>query len=86
LRTVASTRLLDFTSEAIIRQTRRHSAVKALHVQELSMRRAVGVIRRNDGYLPPLVRRMLDTLKTVAKSQHPEARPSQGRRGANSQT
>ena len=86
LRTVASTRLLDFTSEAIIQQTRRHSAVKALHVQELSMRRAVGVIRRNDAYLPPLVRRMLDTLRAIAKSQHPEAGQSQGRRGANSRT
>lgn len=68
LRTVASTRLLDFTSEAVIRQTRRHSAVKTLPVRELSMRRPVGVIRRNDAYLPPLVRRMLDTLRAVAKN------------------
>ena len=67
LRTVASSKLLDFTSEAFIRQVGRHSAVKALDVQELSMRRAVGAIHRNDAYLPPIVHRMLDILRTAAK-------------------
>jgi DNA-binding transcriptional LysR family regulator len=68
LRTVASSRLLDFTSEAVIRQVGRDSAVTTLHVQELSMRRPVGAIRRKETYLPPVVHRMLDILRTVAKS------------------
>jgi hypothetical protein len=67
LRTVASSKLLDFTSEAVIRQVGRHSAVKALDVKELSMRRAVGAIHRNDPYLPPIVGRMLEILRSTAK-------------------
>jgi DNA-binding transcriptional LysR family regulator len=69
LRTVASTKLLDFTSEAVIGQVNHHAAVTTLHVPELTMRRAVGTIRRTAGYMPPGVQWMLETLKTVAKQQ-----------------
>ena len=34
------------------------------------MRRSAGVIRRKETYLPPIVRRMLDTLRAVAKSSN----------------
>jgi DNA-binding transcriptional LysR family regulator len=67
LRTVAATRLIDFTSEAVIRQVQRVSRVRTLHVRELSMRRPVGVIYRKETYLPPLVRRMLENLRAIAK-------------------
>jgi DNA-binding transcriptional LysR family regulator len=67
LRTVASSKLLDFTSEAVIREAAGHSAVRPLDVKELSMRRAVGAMHRNDSYLPPIVHRMLDILRSAAK-------------------
>jgi DNA-binding transcriptional LysR family regulator len=68
LRTVVSSGLLDFTSEAIIRQVQRDYAVTTLAVPELSMHRPIGAIRRKETYLPPIVKRMLDTLRAVAKS------------------
>jgi len=86
LRTVVSSGLLDFTSEAVIRQVQRDFAVTTLQVPELSMRRPVGAIRRKETYLPPIVQRMLDTLRTFATSQQPKPGRSQGRQGANSQT
>jgi DNA-binding transcriptional LysR family regulator len=73
LRTVARTGLIDFTSEAVIRQVGRNSAVRALDVRELSMRRPVGAIHRNETYVSPLVRRMLDALRAVARSTNPRA-------------
>ncbi|MBX9774872.1 MAG: LysR family transcriptional regulator [Xanthobacteraceae bacterium] len=75
LRTVASTRLIDFTSEAVIRQVGRDSAVKTLHVPELSMLRPVGVIHRTQTYRPPIMQRMLDALKTIAKGHSDDLRP-----------
>ena len=86
LRTVVQSGLLDFTSEAVIRQVRHDFPIATLQIRELSMDRPIGVIRRKETYLPPIVQRMLDTLRALAASQHPEARQSQGRRGANSQT
>jgi DNA-binding transcriptional LysR family regulator len=66
LRTVVQSGLLDFTSEAVIQQVRHDFAVTTLHVRELSMDRPIGVIRRKETYLPPIVQRMLDTLRALA--------------------
>lgn len=77
LRTVVSSGLLDFTSETVIRQVRCDSAVTTLDVPELTMRRPVGVIRRKETYLPPIVQRMLDTLRTLATSERKKSAGSQ---------
>jgi DNA-binding transcriptional LysR family regulator len=86
LRTVVSSGLLDFTSEAVIRQVQRDFAVTTLQVPELSMDRPVGAIRRKETYLPPIVQRMLDTLRALATGKQPKPERSQSRQGANSRT
>jgi DNA-binding transcriptional LysR family regulator len=69
LRTVALSGLLGFASGAAIQQAAHDTAVTTLPVRELSMDRPVGTIRRKETYLPPILRRMLDILKTVAKAR-----------------
>ena len=73
LRTVVQSGLLDFTSEAVIRQMRHDFDVATLPVPELSMHRPVGAICRKETYLPPIVKRMLDTLRSLAADSTPRA-------------
>jgi DNA-binding transcriptional LysR family regulator len=68
LRTVVQSGLLDFTSEAVIRQMRHDFDIATLPVRELSIHRSIGAIRRKETYLPPILQRMLDTLRALAKS------------------
>lgn len=68
LRTAAQSGLLGFTSESVIRQVAHDCAVTTLSV-DLSLRRRVGTIRRKEAYLPPILRRMLDILRTVTKKR-----------------
>ena len=68
LQTIASSRLIGFVSNAIIRQAGRNAAVKVLDVSELSMRRPVGLIYRKPAHLPPIVQHTLNTLRAIAKS------------------
>jgi DNA-binding transcriptional LysR family regulator len=67
LRTAIESGLLSFTSKSIIRQVAHACAVTILPVK-LSLRRRVGAIHRKETYISPILRRMLETLKAIAKS------------------
>jgi len=86
LRTIASSRLIGFASAAAIRQVGRDAAVKVLPVPELSMRRPIGVIRRKEAYLSPIVQHMLDALRTLAAASLQCPHGTKRRPGLNSKT
>jgi DNA-binding transcriptional LysR family regulator len=66
LRSVAKSDLLDFTSRSVVRQLA-DAQVTILPVRELAWRRSVGLLRRKETYLPPVVRRFADILRSIAK-------------------
>jgi DNA-binding transcriptional LysR family regulator len=66
LRSVVNSDLLDLTSESVVRQLA-GLAVKVLPVKELTWRRSIGVIRRDETYLPPAARRFIEIVKAVAR-------------------
>jgi len=78
LRAVAKSDLLDFTSRSVIRQLATAADVRVLPVKELSWRRAVGILRRKEPYLPPVVRRFVDILRSVAKACAASSRRTSG--------
>ena len=68
-RTVACSDLLTFVSRSVFEQTL-PSKVKTLPVKQLIWPWPVSVIYRNETSLPPVVRRFVDIIKTVAKTIH----------------
>jgi len=66
LRTVMYSDLLDFTAQSVVQQFASDS-VKILPVKELLWRRLVGLMRRNETYVPPAVLRFVEIIKTAAK-------------------
>ena len=66
LRTVASSDLLDWTSRRFIEQSEFASRVKILPVPELAWTRPIGLIHRQDKYLPPALARFIEILKARA--------------------
>jgi DNA-binding transcriptional LysR family regulator len=65
--TVASSDLLDFTSNSVFRQASRQLRLAEIPVKELSWSRPVGVIYRKDAYLSPAAKRFIEILKEMAK-------------------
>jgi DNA-binding transcriptional LysR family regulator len=68
LRTVSSSDLLDFRSLTFVRQSALASAVTMLPVKELMWRRPVGIMYRQETYLPSSVRRFIEIIKVAAKN------------------
>ena len=66
LRAVAKSDLLDFTSRSVVRQFTGRGQIRILPVRELAWSRSVGLLRRNENYVPPIVTRFIDTLKSMA--------------------
>lgn len=66
----ASTNLLSFNARRMLRQVAPRFRLKELPVEELKWRRPVGVIYRNEAYLPPAARRLIELLKAA----RPQAR------------
>jgi|SRR5580704_5320340 DNA-binding transcriptional LysR family regulator len=67
LRTVASSDLLDWTSRIFVEQSPLASALRVLNIKEMAWLRPIGVIRRQEGYLPPAVGRFIDIIKRMTK-------------------
>jgi DNA-binding transcriptional LysR family regulator len=67
LRTVASSDLLTIVSRDCVEQAASASTVITLPVNELVWLRPVGVIFRRGTYLPPVGRRFIEIIKTMAK-------------------
>lgn len=67
LKIVASSNLLGFMSQRIIREAAPRFRLKALPVKEVTWRRPVGVIYREGGYLSPAARRFIEILKSTAR-------------------
>jgi DNA-binding transcriptional LysR family regulator len=67
LQTVARSNLLDWTSRRFIEQSEFARDLKILPVSELAWRRPIGLIFRQETYLPPIIERFIDILKTRAK-------------------
>jgi DNA-binding transcriptional LysR family regulator len=67
LRTVASSDLLTIVSRDCLEQATSASTVTTLPVHELAWLRSVGVIFRRETYLPPVGRRFIEIIKTMAK-------------------
>ena len=63
LQLVAVTDLLCFISTNALRAVSRSLRVCELPVKDLKLRRSIGVIYREDAYLSPLARRLIDILK-----------------------
>jgi DNA-binding transcriptional LysR family regulator len=66
LRSVAKSDLLDFTSQAVIRQLP-SAEIKILPIKELTWRRSVGLLRRKEAYLPRAVQRLIEILRSISK-------------------
>jgi len=43
------------------------SALRVLNIKEMAWLRPIGVIRRQEGYLPPAVGRFIDIIKRMTK-------------------
>lgn len=63
LNTWANTDLLGFCSRRRLRQSARHLPIVVLSVPDLAWTRAVGLLRREFGYLAPAARRFIELLK-----------------------
>jgi DNA-binding transcriptional LysR family regulator len=67
LDTVASSDLLMLGANHSGRLTASHSRLVTLRVKELEQRSRMGVIYRDDAYLPPAARRLIEVLKATAR-------------------
>ncbi len=67
LRTVAASDLLDWTSCQFVEQSASAGVLKRLDVQEMVWLRPVGVIHRQENYLPPIAERFIEILRAQAK-------------------
>jgi DNA-binding transcriptional LysR family regulator len=67
LRSVAKSDLLDFTSQAVIRQLP-SAEIKILPIKELTWRRSVGLLRRKETYLARSVQRLIEILRSISKA------------------
>jgi len=63
LRAVACSDLLDWTSRHFAEESEFAPKLKFLPVKELAWRRPIGLIYRQESYLPPAIRRFIDILK-----------------------
>jgi DNA-binding transcriptional LysR family regulator len=61
----ACTNLLSFVARRMLQKVAPRFRLKELPVEELKWRRPVGVIYRNEAYLPPAARRLIDLLKAA---------------------
>jgi DNA-binding transcriptional LysR family regulator len=61
----ARTNLLSFNARRMLERVAPRFRLKELPVEELRWRRPVGVIYRNEAYLPPAARRLIDLLKAT---------------------
>jgi DNA-binding transcriptional LysR family regulator len=70
LRTVASSKLLTFASRGVFELARSSRLpLVLLDVRELTRSRQIGAIFRKEAYLPPVVRRFIEILKSEAENQ-----------------
>jgi DNA-binding transcriptional LysR family regulator len=65
LQICAATRLLSYNFRRALRLAAHGLRLKELAIQELTWRRAVGVIYRNESYLPPAARELIKLLRTL---------------------
>lgn len=73
-RLVSASDLLSHGSREIVRCGAAHFPIVALNVKNFSTRRKVGVLYRNEAYLPPVGLRFIEILKATAKKISNEAR------------
>ena len=66
LQICASTHLLSFNTRGTLQQVAPRFRLKVLPVDELKWRRPFGVIYRNEAYLSPAARRLIDLLRAAA--------------------
>jgi DNA-binding transcriptional LysR family regulator len=66
LRAVAKSDLLDFTSRSAVRQLA-GLPTRILPIADLAWSRSVGLLRRNENYVPPIVKRFAGILKAMAR-------------------
>jgi len=67
VQTIASSNLLGFLSRRVVRQAAQQFRLKELRVKEVTWRRPVGVIYREEAYLSPAARRLIEILKATAR-------------------
>jgi DNA-binding transcriptional LysR family regulator len=67
LRSVANSDLVDWTSRRFIEQSDLASALKILPVKELAWWRPIGLVYRQESYLPPAMGRFIEIVKASAK-------------------
>jgi DNA-binding transcriptional LysR family regulator len=67
LRTVASTDLLDWTSRRYVEKSELSSQLAVVPAREFEWARPIGVIYRRETYLPPIIHRLIEILRTTAK-------------------
>lgn len=68
LQICALTNLLSFNSRRALRLVGPRFRVKELPVEQMKWSRPVGVIYRNEAYLPPSARRLIGLLRTLASA------------------
>ena len=72
VQTVASSDLLGFISVGVLRRAAPVFRLKELRVRGVTWRRAVGVIYRDEAYLSPAARRLIDELKSTVRPLSPK--------------
>ena len=67
LQTAASSNLVGILSRRVVRQAAPQLRLKELKLKDVNCRRSVGVIYREEAYLSPAARRLIEILKATAK-------------------
>src|SRR5262249_47138445 len=67
LRTVARSEILGWMQRRFVERSDLASALKALPVKELAWQRPIGLVYRQESYLPPAIGRFIEILKARAK-------------------
>jgi len=71
LRAIACSEILGWTVRRLVEQSGLASALKIVPVKELTWRRPIGLIYRQESYLPPAIGRFIEILKASAKEIAP---------------
>ena len=65
---VATSKLIDWTSQNFVEQSAVASRLAILPVRELAWARPVGLIYRQETYQPPAIKRLIEILRASAKA------------------
>ena len=68
LQSLSTSDLLGFTARSVYERGAQLFRLTELPIRELAWKRPVGVIHRNDAYLPPAARRLIETMRRLAQT------------------